>query len=510
MKDDDIKKLDSQIELLKNGKNGEKVVEKVTTEIVDPEDENHIINISYVGSEVKETTKEIKDLKNINDKTEEVVDNTNKSEENVLEEKENNNNLNKNINNKSNKSLFIVLWIIIGILLITLIVLLFVFKGNDNKDDNKNKNDNEKVVKELTEEEMIDIIDLYGNKLKVEVSKYYDQNNKLPNFSTINNLVELDNEVVCLTHEIYEDKSIYLDDCMVDYKDVDYTYGKKQEIKQEVIDNNNVKFYVHKESKVATLVEPNDKNNYILYSSNIDSDIYDLTIIEGTNYLVYFDRNGYDYSGIVYNYVLGKKAFHKIDYYKITTIRNNDRESTYLPYVAIYKDNYRGRVYSLITEEAISDEFNDFSGYVIGNMRLNVMKGDKNGLIDLNTGKLIIPVEYDFISGYNGDPFVATKDGKDFAFDEDGNQYLTDLSKDGFEKSSINGKFVLYEKKLYDLTGKEICKFDISGTFTLRGYSSTDNSIIYRFLSGTDEKCMVYNKGKNECTIVNKVECSNQ
>ena len=49
MSKDNIEKLDKQIELLKKDKEGNPTgeVEKVVTEIHDPEDENHVINIDY-------------------------------------------------------------------------------------------------------------------------------------------------------------------------------------------------------------------------------------------------------------------------------------------------------------------------------------------------------------------------------------------------------------------------------------------------------------------------------
>ena len=61
MSKEDIDKLDKQIELLKN-ENNKKVVEKVTTEIKDEEDPNHVINIDYIDSEVNEATKEKVDI----------------------------------------------------------------------------------------------------------------------------------------------------------------------------------------------------------------------------------------------------------------------------------------------------------------------------------------------------------------------------------------------------------------------------------------------------------------
>ena len=319
MSKEDIEKLDKQIELLKKDKNNKLTgeVETVTTEINDPNDENHVINISYIDSEVKETTKEIKDLKvltdnELNNDLEETKKIIVENIEEIKEEKEDNNNISdsgevenntiisnsgkveNNTNNKViDKKVFIVLGIIIGLLVIVLISCIFIFNGNDN-DNDKDKTpivDDSESDKVLSKDLMIKTVDLYGKSLESEITKYYNENNKLPNFSTVNNLVNLDYEVVCHIHEIYEDKTIYLDECMVEYHDIDHSYGVQKEIKVEVVDNNNVKVYVNKKTKNATLDVPANLDDYYLYSSNIDSEISNIYLLGNTSYLTYLDVN---------------------------------------------------------------------------------------------------------------------------------------------------------------------------------------------------------------------------
>ena len=109
---------------------------------------------------------------------------------------------------------------------------IFVFNGDDSK-GKPVKTDNEETDNVLSKDKMIEIVDLYGKTLELEINNYYNVNNKLPDFSTVNNLVNLDHEVVCHIHEIYADKTVYLDDCMVDYTDIDHSYGTKKEIVEE-------------------------------------------------------------------------------------------------------------------------------------------------------------------------------------------------------------------------------------------------------------------------------------
>ena len=149
MSDDSIKKLDKQIELLKRGMDGKTKVEKVTSEIVDSLDENHVINISYLGCEVKETTKEIKNINKINEVKEEineVKEEINEVKEEIKEEKNESSNTGKfklvdDLNEVSeedtkeivikkiknnDKNLFIMIGVTIFILIFILILLLLL------------------------------------------------------------------------------------------------------------------------------------------------------------------------------------------------------------------------------------------------------------------------------------------------------------------------------------------------------------------------------------------------
>ena len=108
MSKEDIDKLDKQIELLKN-ENNKKVVEKVTTEIKDEDDPNHVINIDYIDSEVNEATKELKDLKNLTENVveEEKLEDTKKmniNEDNkiIIEEVEDNDSIEEGITVEKN------------------------------------------------------------------------------------------------------------------------------------------------------------------------------------------------------------------------------------------------------------------------------------------------------------------------------------------------------------------------------------------------------------------------
>ena len=496
---DDIKKIDEQIKLLKNENIKTTTLsnnETVITEITDPEDENHVINIDYINSEVLENTKELKTLKDINvneevDKVDEKFEKTNGIK--ITDKK-----------NKNGKIILIVLGIII-LILVFIVILLLVFKGKDNdKKVDRNNNDTEEVKKELTKDQMIKIINEYGLNLEKEIASYYAKNNFLPEFSVINNLVIMDNEVVCHVHEIYEDKKIYLTDCMVDYVDVEHTYGVKQEVKEEVVDNNNVKVYVNKHNKEVTLDEPKDIENYILYSSNVDGDIHGLTLVKNTSYLIYYDNSGNNPYGVLYNYILGKKAFYKIDYKYISVLRNSSSE--YLTYAIIYTNDNKGKIYNLITGDSVSEEYDTIHQVEVSKERIVVVNNNKSGLINYVTGNEIIPLEYDSISS-SGNSIIGLKGDTAFIFDDDGNQYLTNISKIGFHRSMVVDRYVFSGKKLYNINGNAVCEFDLEYPILTKYGVITNDNVIYHIESNNEDKCLVYNVSSKECSVVTEDEC---
>lgn len=517
MSKEDIDKLDKQIELLKKDKDNKPTgaVETVVTEIHDKNDPNHVINIDYIDSEVSESTKKLEDLKTLTAEVEEVTEDTKKitvteNKDAIVEpEVEEIPTKVEEIKNKpkSNKTLFIILWVIIGVLVLIFIVCLCLVGGKDKKEELTSKGDSDdEITKVLSVADMKKMVDLYGKTLESEVTKYFNSNNKLPDFSTVNNLVDLDHEVVCYIHDIYDDKTVYLDECMVDYKDVDYSYGTKKEKTVEEVDNNNIKVYVNKSTKVATLVEPNDKSNYILYSSNVDGAIDNIKLIDGTSYLVYYDNNSSVYTGFVYNYITGKKAFYNMEHLKVVPIMSKSSADKYLRYVAVYTEEFKAKIYDLVSGEAISEQYHEIGNMELTDNRITVGKSKKYGMMNLKTGSLLIPIEYDFV-GCSGNVCTAMKDKKKFIFDEDGNQYLTDLSKDGFEQAAVNDKYVLYENKLYNITGKKLCDLELDDSRVIKYTFTTSDYVVYNLSENGQNKCLVYNIGKKECAITSAEDC---
>ena len=97
----------------------------------------------------------------------------------------------------------------------------------------------------------IEYVDTYGKNLEDALKNYYDEHNEYPNDYTTLELAPLDKEVSCDV-DIYSDGKLYLTKCSVNgqevldetKKDNYYHYGKKQYKIGDIVQYNNMDFYV--------------------------------------------------------------------------------------------------------------------------------------------------------------------------------------------------------------------------------------------------------------------------
>lgn len=117
---------------------------------------------------------------------------------------------------KGNKKALVIIVSIILVLFIAIIVSIILLK--DNKEPENNIIDYKKVIKE------------YGTSVEKIVNDYILENNEIPTWQQINELIIYDKyDVVCGIHDIYSDGNIYLNSCKVNNVVINYSYGKEQE-----------------------------------------------------------------------------------------------------------------------------------------------------------------------------------------------------------------------------------------------------------------------------------------
>ena len=451
-KNDDIDKIDEQIDSLKEEEKASSEEETKVVETIKDLNEKK----ESAAEEVKEEIKE-----EVSDKTEEMAALDDDGPVKVPKEKK----------EKKNK---IILWIILGIVLVIAIVLGIIFlmpkkTGTDAK-------------RPLTESERVDALQEYGEALEGIIGVYLENKELLLDYQDAILLVKYEYEVECDEHEIYEDGKIYLNKCVVEDEQVSTSYGKKQ--KKEELKEGAIKVYVYKKNNNATLKEPSDLKEYDVYSFDIDGKYYGLNLLgEKSDYVFYSDENNYVQ---MVNYKTRKKALESVEYTSIYPIYYDDKFDQ--EYAIVLKYNKHG-VYKLDTEEAsVPVKYNFIMNMNLGSNCVNgptstynaidsgviaVVISESNGsnpkfgTINYRTNKEIIPVEYRRLTSSGKYLWVVDEYGIGHILTLSGKEILKDRYDELYY--IIDGKYVLVKEDdeiiLVTNEGKEIYnygKLDVS------------------------------------------------
>ena len=464
MKDDNIKKIDEQIENLKNASkkknNKEKesaIDEKSETDDIGAGDTKKLDTVSDIKEEVIEETKKIEKVTEIDEET--------------VEEKENIEE--KNIEEiPKKKSKLVPILVICGVLLIILIIVLVIALTPKTKSGSADKD------KTLSKAEEKEVINGYGDALKGVIAVYYEKQNVLLEYDDAIKLINYKYDVSCKTHEIYEDGSIYLNKCTIDNKSTNYSYGKKEEKKEEPkISEDAIKVYVSKKNGKATFTEPKDIDNYDLYAFEIDGAYSDLKLLaESSEYVLYTDD---DYNVHMINYKTGNRVMDNLNYQAVLPIKTNELYDT--KYIAI-KINNKWGIYNITNNERVvshkydsvspllymgvggpSVEVNTLDDGIIAVVNYNEGENatSEYGVINYKTGKELIKQEYKSMIKSGSYLWATDFYGEGHIFDYNGVEYL-----DGkFDKIYwiVDGKYILVNDdsliKLVSIKGKEIYSY---------------------------------------------------
>lgn len=402
--------------------------------------------------------------------------------------------------NKKKKLIIIILSILIILLL--LILLIVTINNKRIKDKNKDKVYEEEQVSEKDKESRIKS---YGEALEKVVELSYTKDGKILSYEEAIKLVDLEYDINCEVHEIYEDGKVYLNECSYDGKKTKYSYGIKQEEKIIDEDENKINVYVNKNTKVASLEKPNNIKNYDIYV--VDTGVYfDAVLFGDTNYVLYLDQ---DSKVQIKNYITGNKILENIKYEAVLPFKNKDNYDT--KYLAVLINNKWG-IYDINTEKAIiagiydgiavSDNQSSIIGpvesiKVINNKEIIVYKDNKYGVIDYTNGKEIIPFNYEYISRTGDYLYACIEYGKNgIIYDLDGNKII-----DG-EYDNIygvtNGSYMLVNKdnKILLVNMKKEILFDFGEVKGIKGLNyilEYNGDLIFQFhKEDSEDECIEY------------------
>ena len=460
MKNDNIKKIDDQIESLKNASK-KKVKDREI--IIDKKYEYDDVG---VGDTKKiDTVSEIKE--EVVDEDTKKIENVSEIEEKPVEEKKDDNSFVE----PPKKNKLIPILIICGILFIVLVIVLILLLSPKT---NNSSNDSEKV---LTKNEQKQVINGYGDALKGVIAVYYEKQNVLLEYDDAIKLIDYKYDVLCKIHEIYDDGSIYLSKCTIDDKSTTYSYGQKQEEKEEPkISEDAIKVYVSKKNGKAQLTEPNNKDEYDLYTFEIDGAYSDLTLLaENSDYIFYSDS---EYNVHMLNYKNGRKVMDNISYQAVLPIKIGELYDT--KYIAI-KINDKWGIYNITNNErVVSHKYDSVTptlymgtsgpAVVVNTLDdgivavVNYGSSDnpsEYGVVNYKTGKELIKQEYKSMLKSGSYLWAIDFYGEGHIFDYNGTEYL-----DGkYDKIYwiVDGKYILVndkdEIKLVSIKGKDIYSY---------------------------------------------------
>ena len=447
------------------GKNDiDKLNEQIESLTVKEHSMNGVVIENNSNDDNLEKTKKLENIDNVEqleeEKTKKIenIENNEIKEENVIKTDD------KKNNNKSKLIITIIISIVFILCILFIILIIDPFKKNDST-NNVVKNE-EKTINEK------EIINGYGDALKAVININYEKENKLLNYDEAIKLVNYDYKIICNVHEIYDDGSIYLNNCSIDGKNTKYSYGTKQEKKEEpIISEDSIKVYVSKNDSKATLNKPENEDDYDIYYFDIDGKYTGLELLDSlSDYIFYLDE---EYNSHIINFKTGNKIFENINYSSVLPIKINNVYD--LNYVALCINDKWGFYKISNNERVVAHKYDDVAPSLSMGISgpasyINALDGEKIavcnygvnnsecGVIDYHNGKEIIPVEYKRFLKSGSYLWGVDNSNDGHIFDYDGVEYLN--KKYDTVYWIVDGKYILVKEedntKLVSIKGKEI------------------------------------------------------
>lgn len=377
---------------------------------------------------------------------------------------------------------------------------------------NKNNKNNTSGNISLAEKEKI--LERYGNAIEEVISITYMKKNIAITYEEATKMVYFKNDIACDIHEIYDDGSLYLNDCTIDNEEVDFSYGKKQQKKDSTVPAGNVLIYVLKGSGEATLEVPRNGTNYVTYSIDIKEKYYDLELLNSKNsdYIRYVTEK--DHKSHLINYKTGEKALKNVTYSSIAPISNGTEYD--IRYVAVSKNNNGHEewgFYDIIdSREVVKPQFMFTSwGYTPGPTTIVYSKEDKvavnrrtwksateydensvrYGIIDYKSGTFSVPIEYTSMWNIDNYLFCINSAKKSFIFDYLGNRYLEGQYDKVLDVLSFKYILIQDEKdvKLVNISGKSLYNYgEYSPQEIYKSYKDEHGPIFIQKIEKTEEE----------------------
>ena len=430
--DDDIKKIDKEIDNLKNRGKHEK-----EEEIVDKSDTKKFDMDNYEDEVVEE--EDTKKIEEVHETREERLEEKEKEIKEEVEEE------------KPKKGKKIWPFILIGVLLLLIIIIVAVvllLRGGKKEVTVVNAD----KEKELSSKKQEEIINGYGQAVEGVIGAYFKDQSVLLKFDDASKLVDYKYKVKCDTSVVYDDGKVYLKDCTINGKKTKYFYGEEQK-EPEFNEKTSFKVYYDTKNKKASLDKIEGAKTYIVDTGAKYADPELLSKRDDLPYVLWVDEK---YQAHVANYTTGKEVLGNITYSNCQPIKNNSGYTNY----AVVTIGEKCAVYNFVTGEKITSTIYDYARSFFGlgvsgpassipaigdTDNIVLSKGNRNYVVDFTNGNTIIG-DYGYFA-VSGDYIIVADDYNSSSrdiFDFDGKQYF----KDQYDRiyDLVDGKYLLVNK----------------------------------------------------------------
>ena len=493
--DDDIKRIDEEIDDLKNyGKHGhiEEEQEESDTKTFDMDEYED--EIPETREERLERREQEVDLEE--DSREARLD----KKEEVEEEKED-----KKDKKKKKKWPFIVGGILLLVIIIVIVVIILL---------NSNKKVEKEVEKKLSAKEQKEIINGYGEAVEGVVAAYYNKQNIVLEFDDAAKLVDYKYKVKCKIATVYKDGKLYLNKCKIDGTSTKYSYGEEQ---KEVEFNEETSFKVYVSDEKISLEKIDSAKEYVVNTNGKFSDPELLFKKANLPYVSWYD-DGYNVH--IANYIDGTEVLGNVSYDSILPIKEG---ANYTNYAALLIGN-KYAIYDYVNNKKITSTIYD---YIVSNYGMGVTGPPKfipaiegttyvlgitpsgNRVFNYTNGNTVL-------DGYTsirvrGSFLVASNDnGKVDLYDLDGNQLLK--NKFDIIYDVVDGYVLVNQDNhilLVNTNGKMIEDFGDDKKISTYNFGMTyEDGAVFQFAKSDDNnKCYEYIYSKKKGSRANDVEC---
>ncbi|MBQ6497763.1 MAG: hypothetical protein IJI58_03510 [Bacilli bacterium] len=317
----------------------------------------------------------------------------------------------------------------------------------------------------------------YGLSLEKENMEHYIRTESYLTMSELQSNVKTTSRIVCEENEAYTDGTVYLNKCKINGKLTSITYGTKKEnivTKSEVkVEGDTVLVYESIEDSnysYFSFDKPTDTENMKIHRFKIAINPNDSPSIINNKYLYYMDKN---YIMQLIDIKEEKNAVQEDGVEGIYLYKN----SGYIPtgYAAVYK-NKLYYLYDMTNKKYISnvgyDNLAPFIQYcgttgphtsieTLRNYNVAAVKNKKYGVIDISTGKEIIPIKYNRLIIQN-ELLIALEDNRGHLFSLEGKEFLSN-NKIESVYAAINNSYAIIKEnkhiKLVLINGDELYDF---------------------------------------------------